>query len=64
MIVTLIINGRPVESRFIPDGHLQVKGYLQGLQNDMIEQNEDILELTELKPEFVISDIPSTLITD
>jgi hypothetical protein len=59
MIITLIINGKPIESRFVPDGNLQLQGYLQGLQNDMIEQNEDILDLTESKAEFVISDFPS-----
>lgn len=56
MIVTLLVNGKAIESRPVPTKNLSIEGYFEGLKIDMLEQNEDIIDLTEQKAEFVISD--------
>jgi hypothetical protein len=58
MIITLIVDGKTVESRFVPSENLQINGYLQGLKNDMIEHNEDLIDLTKPAIKFVITDVP------
>lgn len=52
--VTLTINNQAIETRFFPDQHLKLEGYLQGLKLDMLEQNDDILRMVPEKPEFQV----------
>lgn len=48
------LNSEVIEARNIPDAHLLIKGYLQGLQQDMLEQNDDIIKQREKEPEFEV----------
>ncbi len=59
----MTIDGAIVDQRVVPSQNLTIEGYLQGLQNDMIEQNEDILDLSTQKPEFVLQTFPIKKIT-
>jgi hypothetical protein len=52
MIVLMTVADKVIEARVIPLKNLQIAGYLEGLKKDMIEQNEDIIDLTKEKPEF------------
>jgi hypothetical protein len=58
MVITLIVNGKTVESRFVRSENLLINGYLQGLKNDMIEHNEEVIDLTKPAIQFVITDVP------
>jgi len=64
MIVTLLVNGKAIESRPVPTKNFSIEGYFEGLKNDMLEQNEDIIDLTGSRAEFVISnfDLPKKII--
>ncbi len=57
MIVTLYLGEKPIESRFVRKESLQVPGYFEGLQKDMIEQNEDIMDLSKETPNFKIDEV-------
>ena len=59
MIVTLYLGNTPIESRTIPDKNLEIKGYFEGLQRDMLEENEDIMFLSRETPSFGIERLPS-----
>lgn len=48
----MMIGNRLVDLRQFPDKNLAIKGYLEGLRNDMIEQNEDIIDLGKEPPQF------------
>ena len=52
MILQLKIGNTTVEARHIPAKHLQIAGYFEGLKNEMIEQNADIIDDCQEKPEF------------
>lgn len=54
----MTIDGTIVDQRVVPSQNLTIEGYLQGLQNDMIEQNEDIIDLSTQRPEFVLQTFP------
>jgi hypothetical protein len=54
MIVTMLLGEVVIESRVIPTRNLEIDGYLKGLQQDMMEQNEDILNSTKENPTFKI----------
>ena len=56
MIVLMTVADKVIEARVIPLKNLQIAGYLEGLKKDMIEQNEDIIDLTKEKPEFRLED--------
>jgi hypothetical protein len=56
MIVLMTVADKVIETRVIPLKNLQISGYLEGLKKDMIEQNEDIIDLTKEKPEFRLED--------
>ena len=55
MLVTLTLGGKAVETRDVPAKNLQIEGYFEGLINDMLEQNEDVIDLTKQTPQFVIT---------
>jgi hypothetical protein len=57
MLVLMKVNDKIIVSRFIPYKNLQNEGYMEGLKKDMIEQNEDIMDLTRETPEFVYEEI-------
>ena len=56
MLVTLLLDGTPIETRCVPNVNFEIKGYCQGLQFDMIEQNEERFDFTNKKVEFILSD--------
>lgn len=59
MIITLYLGNEIVESRFIPQKNLSIDGYLEGLKNDMMEQNEEIMDLSHEKPVIVVENLPA-----
>ena len=59
MIITLYLGNEIVESRFIPQKNLSIDGYLEGLENDMMEQNEEIMDLSHEKPAIVVENLPA-----
>jgi hypothetical protein len=62
MIIVMTINNQVIEARAVPPKNLEIQGYLEGLKKDMIEQNEDIIDLTKEKPEFKIHDFTTNKI--
>ena len=56
MIVLMTVADKVIEARVIPLKNVQIAGYLEGLKQDMIEQNEDIIDFTKEKPEFRLED--------
>jgi hypothetical protein len=63
MIIIMTIDGTIVDQRVVPSQNLTIEGYLQGLQNDMIEQNEDFIDLSTQKPEFILQTSPIKKVT-
>ncbi|HVG40054.1 MAG TPA: hypothetical protein VM888_00485 [Chitinophagaceae bacterium] len=61
-IVTMTVNDKVIETSIFPDAHLKIEGYLQGLKLDMIERNEDIIDLTVDKPQFVVEIVSRKII--
>ena len=61
-IVTMTIGKQVIESRFFPNSHLLINGYLQGLKLDMLEQNDDLIKLHEATPKFEIEVTPKKII--
>jgi hypothetical protein len=59
MIVQMIVGNKLIDVRHVPDRNLSIEGYVEGLKNDMLEQNEDIIDLTKEKPEFRFEAFPS-----
>ena len=47
MLVSLIVDGKAVDNRLIPDRNFKIPGYLEGLKQAIIEENEDIIDLSE-----------------
>jgi hypothetical protein len=58
MLVRLIVGNKIIELRQFPDKNLSIEGYIEGLKKDMIEQNEDVIDLTSEKPEFEFEVFP------
>ena len=58
MIVLMTVENAIIEARIIPDKNLQIPGYFEGLKNDMIESNEDLIDLNKEKPEFRLMSPP------
>jgi len=58
MIVQMILGNKLVEVRQFPDRNLSIEGYIEGLKKDMIEQNEDIIDLSNEQPEFKFEAFP------
>ena len=58
MLVRMIVGNKLIDLRQFPDKNLSIEGYVEGLKNDMIEQNEDIIDLTDEKPEFKFESFP------
>lgn len=54
----MTLNEKIIESRFVPDKNLLIEGYMKGLKRDMIEQNEDIIDLSEEEPKFYFEEWP------
>lgn len=50
--LTLTINDQAIETRFFPDQHLKLEGFLQGLKLDMLELNHEVLKSVPEKPVF------------
>jgi hypothetical protein len=48
----MLVGDNLIDVRLVPDRNLSIEGYIEGLKNDMPEQNEDIIDLTKEKPEF------------
>jgi hypothetical protein len=59
MYLILLIDGEPVDQRFILPKNLEIEGYLQGAINEMKEPYEDIIDLSEKKPTFLLEESPS-----
>lgn len=59
----MTIDGTVIDQRVVPSQNLSIEGYLQGLQNDMIEQNEDIIDLSVQKPQFFLQTYPVKKVT-
>jgi hypothetical protein len=59
MIIQMMVGNKLVDFRQFPDMNLLVEGYLEGLKNDMIEQNEDIMDLSQEQPEFKLEPFPA-----
>ena len=57
MIVTLFLGDNPIESRFVRRENLQIPGYFEGLQKDMMEEAEEIMDLSKEKPTFKIEEV-------
>jgi hypothetical protein len=60
--VTMRIDNKVIETRWFPDSHLLIKGYLQGLKQDLLEQNDDIIQLSNSAPEFEVQATPKQII--
>lgn len=60
-IVTLFADEKVIETKIIPNNHLKIEGYLQGLQTDMLERNEALLKCT-VRAEFRVEVIPRKII--
>ena len=58
MLVRMIVGNKLIDFRQFPDKNLSIEGYVEGLKKDMIEQNEDIIDLTDEKPEFKFEACP------
>jgi hypothetical protein len=52
----MTVNDKIIEARLIPSKNLEIGGYLEGLQKDMIEQNEDVIDLTKETPQFKLEE--------
>lgn len=59
--ITLILDKQAIETRFFPDQHLRIEGYLQGLAIDLLEQNSDLVELILERPYFKVEIIPKRI---
>jgi hypothetical protein len=59
MIIQMMVGNRLMDLKQFPDKNLLIEGYLEGLKNDMIEQNEDIMDLSEEQPEFRLVPFPN-----
>jgi hypothetical protein len=45
-LVLIKVKDKVVEARRIKDRNLSIEGYLEGLKNDMLENNEGMVDLT------------------
>jgi hypothetical protein len=61
-IVTMILGKQVVESRVFPNSHLLINGYLQGLKQDMLEQNDDLVKQQEAVPKFEVEITPKKIV--
>jgi hypothetical protein len=61
-IVTMILGKQVVESRFFPNTHLLIEGYLQGLKQDMLEQNDDLIKQQDAVPTFEVKVTPKKIV--
>ena len=61
-IITMFADQKLIESRFIPDGHLRIEGYLQGLKNDMIEKNNDVIDPSKNELRFTVEPFPKRIV--
>jgi hypothetical protein len=59
MIIQMMVGNKLVDIRQFPDRNIFIEGYLEGMKNDMIEQNEDIMDLSQEQPEFKLEPFPS-----
>jgi hypothetical protein len=59
MMLTLTLNGKIIEQRFVRPEHIRMEGYLEGLQKDMEEKYEDIIDLSRQKPKFYLEPGPA-----
>lgn len=48
------LGNKVIETRWFPDGHLLIEGYLQGLKLDLLEQNDDIVRMSKKEPYFEV----------
>ncbi|HUQ96569.1 MAG TPA: hypothetical protein VM010_02820 [Chitinophagaceae bacterium] len=48
----MILDDKILESKFFPDAHLAIAGYFRGLQQDMLERNDDLIQTGHSIPEF------------
>ena len=58
-MLTLTLNGKIIEQRFVRPEHIRMEGYLEGLQKDMEEKYEDIIDLSRQKPKFYLEPGPA-----
>lgn len=59
MLIVLRLADKVLEARIVSERNLNIGGYLEGLKNDMIEANEDILDLSDEEPIFTITPFPT-----
>jgi hypothetical protein len=52
MTILLTLDNKVIDARSVPEKNLEISGYFEGLKRDMIEQNEDIIDLSQQKPQF------------
>ena len=62
-MVTMTLGKLVVESRFFPNSHLLINGYLQGLKLDMLEQNDDLIKQQDAVPVFEVEVTPKKKVT-
>lgn len=48
------INKKVIDVRWFPSNNIMIKGYLDGLVNDMLECNNDIIKRNRNEPEFQV----------
>jgi hypothetical protein len=53
--VSMIVNNNVIETKVLPNSHLKIEGYLQGLKNDMLERNDELIHLAKENPEFIVA---------
>jgi hypothetical protein len=59
MMLTLTLNGKIIELRFVRREHIRIEGYLEGLQKDMEEKYGEIIDLSRQVPEFYLEPGPA-----
>ena len=57
-MLSMILDNKIIETRLFPNAHLKIEGYVQGLKNDMLEQNDDLLKESKGTPEFKVEVVP------
>ena len=58
-MLTLTINGKIIEQRFVRREHIRMEGYLEGLQKDMEEKYGEIIDLSRQEPKFYLEPGPT-----
>ena len=59
-IITLKVDNEVIASRIFKDYNLNIPGYVEGLKKDIIEEHEEVIYLSNRKPQFEVIPIPNS----